>query len=121
MIANAVHNNNGLGHGAPSRPDEGLLIDAAGGVLHRAQRRDDDSSIKLVEAIRLDSTLDNPSWYEDLYATGPDSDASAYLLAGLAKGANLHKFTQTAVMHPSLVWSVRPMGGINSTTQKVAR
>jgi hypothetical protein len=117
-VLRGLHNNNGLGHGAPSRPDEVLLTDAAGGVLHRAQRIEKDLSLKLIEGIQVDISIDNPSWYEDSYAT-TNNDASAYLLAGLLKAADLRKYIDSKVMHPSAVWSVRPIDGINSTAQKV--
>jgi hypothetical protein len=115
-----LHNNNGLGHSAPSRLDEVLITDASGGVLHRAQRSLKDSSLKLVEGIQLDITIDNPTWYDDPYAR-LGSDASAYILAGLVKATNLRKYTQSTVMHPSAVWSVRPTNRVNSTAQKVGK
>jgi len=118
-----IHNNNGLGHGPGTRPDEILVVDASGGVLHRAQRNTDDDSIKLVEAIQLDSSLDNPSWFEDVRAPSAPGDAGedkgAYYLAGLAKAAELPKYTQPGTVVPSLVWRVKPRKRILGTGQRV--
>ncbi|KAK3080943.1 hypothetical protein LTS18_011721, partial [Coniosporium uncinatum] len=120
-----IHNNNGLGHGPPSRPDEVLVVDASGGVLHRARRNDVDESIELVEAIQLDSSLDNPFWFEDARTSsspgGADEDRGAYYLAGLAKAAELPKYTHEGTLVPSLVWRVKPVKPIEGTEKKVGK
>jgi len=106
-----LHNPNGLGHGA--HPDEVLIVDASGGVLIFAQRNLDDHAsrnLTIVEHIQLDSTLDNPSYYHDAYATVANN-ASGYILAGLARAADLSKASHdTDTRIPVMVWQVRSTG-----------
>jgi hypothetical protein len=65
IVANGLHNPNGLGHG----PDgEILLVDAAGGVLYFGSLTSDTSSAdaaKLIlnRSVSFPSTIDNPSSY----------------------------------------------------------
>ena len=99
------HNPNGLGHSA--NPDEVLLTDAAGGELYVLLRNTETNDLSLRQRIQLDSTIDNPSYYFDEYAT-PGRNASGYILAGLLRGAALAE----AIMDdeegiPSVVWHVR--------------
>lgn len=110
-----VHNNNGLGHGRNS--SEVLIASAAGGVLHLAARSPgtNNHALAIRETILMPSTLDNPSYYSDAYAT-PDSDASGYVLAGLARACDLAKTKEDPeATDPVLVWHVRkrsaPNGG----------
>ncbi len=103
-----LHNPNGLGHGA--HPDDVLVVDASGGVLIFAQRKPDDHAsrnLTILDHIQLDSTLDNPSYYHDAYATAANN-ASGYILAGLARAADLLKASDDPnTPIPVMVWHVR--------------
>lgn len=105
-----IHNNNGLGRGRPSHPEETVVIDATGGLMVRAQRPLSVGAAKklqVIESIQLDSTLDNPSYYEDPYATA-GNNASGYLLPGLLDAAHsLADLPHNERPLPSVVWHVR--------------
>jgi hypothetical protein len=108
-----LHNNNGLGHGSPSDPHSMLIVDASGGVLYRA-RFDSSSlptneSITILEALQMDVSLDNPSWYEDIWAT-ESHNASGYVLSGLARHMDLDKIDDPAVPQPVIVLHVTDGG-----------
>jgi len=64
-----LHSQNGLGHG--QTPDDILLIGASTGVLYRTKKTGTASNPTLtpIETIQLDSSLDNPSFFSDPYAT----------------------------------------------------
>ena len=101
-----LYNNNGLGHGRTA--DEILIGSAMGGAMYRAQRQDGTSGLSVQEEIRLDGTIDNPTYFADPYRTASD-DASGFVLAGLRRPINL-------ALHPGgppakdggMVWYVRP-------------
>ena len=113
MVLTGLHNNNGLGHVEPNRPEEVMVIDAAGGVLSRARRDLDNSNsmnLTVVEQIQLDSTLDNPSYYHDPYAT-PANNASGFVCGGLARAAELaDDWHDPSKPLPVMVWHVRTDG-----------
>ncbi|KFY76838.1 hypothetical protein V499_03616 [Pseudogymnoascus sp. VKM F-103] len=103
-----VHNPNGLGH--TTRPDEVLLSDASGGdllVMGRDLANNTSKALTLRSRIQLDSTIDNPSYYYDLYATA-GNNASGYVLAGLPFAHTLGQAARTVdVPIPTMVWHVR--------------
>lgn len=104
-----AHNPNGLGHSAHA--DEVLLTSAAGGELYIMHRDSETNALSLRERIQLDSTIDNPSYYEDVYAT-PGNNASGYLLAGLTVAhalADVVAKDETPI--PVIVWHVRTNAG----------
>ena len=114
-----MHNNNGLGHGPPTDPAEVLIVDASGGMLHRA-RRDLSSNasptLNLVDQFQLPSTLDNPSYYVDEYAT-KDSNASGYVLPGLGRAAALaDDFVDPSKPLPVMVWHLSQIGDVTNAT-----
>jgi len=113
-----LHNNNGLGRSASSRPEEILIIDASGGVLTRAYRSlvpAEDKKLTVVEHIQFDTTLDNPFYYDDPWAT-PEDDASGYVLAGLTRGISLAlDFSRADKPIPSTVWYSRRSTATNGT------
>ncbi|GKZ80952.1 hypothetical protein AnigIFM56816_005462 [Aspergillus niger] len=80
-------NANGLGHG--SSREEVLLTSAAGGYMWR-MRPQDDHTLSVVDEFAFDSTIDNPTYYQDPYATATD-DASGYVQGGLLRGVDLEK------------------------------
>lgn len=105
----AVHNNNGLGRGSPYHPEEIIVLDASGGVVTRTARGKD-HSLRVLERIQMDSTLDNPSYYHDPFAT-PSNNASGYILPGLGRGYKMAgDFPHNDRPIPSLVWHLRANG-----------
>ena len=119
----ALHNNNGLARGSPHRPNEIIAGDATGGVMTRLTRAADpmsDPTLEVHEHIQMDSCMDNPSYYEDPYAT-PGSNSSGYVVAGLVRGIDMeHVWRQPEKPIPSLVWHVRRMDSFGRTTQSEA-
>lgn len=111
-----IHNNNGLGRGRPSHPDELAIVDATGGALIRAKRnlaRPANPQLQILERIQLDSTLDNPNYYEDRWAT-PTNNASGYIMPGLLGGLKmLSDFPHLDRPIPSVVWHVRAKGPVD--------
>ena len=104
-----IHNPNGIGHGHPDNPAEVVLIDCTGGVMHRTSRPLQPVSkpqLQRVDSFQLQSTLDNPSYYVDEYATR-SNNASGYVLAGLARASDLGRFDQLDVPIPGMVWHLR--------------
>uniref|UniRef100_A0A8H7N506 Serum paraoxonase/arylesterase family protein n=1 Tax=Bionectria ochroleuca TaxID=29856 RepID=A0A8H7N506_BIOOC len=101
-----LHNNNGLGHG-PSHEDV-AIGSAASGILSLADITDT-QQMKVKETIYLDSTIDNPSYFKDEYAT-EENDASGYVLGGLTKAGELAKSSQNeTATEPVIVWLVQPV------------
>jgi hypothetical protein len=106
-----MHTPNGLGHGVDD--SEILIVRSAMGVLIRATQDPSDNSrsgkrLILQESIQLLSTLDNPFYYKDPYASA-DNDASGYVLAGLARGCDMSKTAADPKgIDPVMVWLVQP-------------
>ncbi|KAK7215691.1 hypothetical protein V2G26_003694 [Clonostachys chloroleuca] len=101
-----LHNNNGLGHG-PSHEDV-AIGSATSGILSLADITDS-QQLKVKETIYLDSTIDNPSYFKDEYAT-EENDASGYVLGGLTKAGELAKSSQNeTATEPVIVWLVQPV------------
>lgn len=107
-----MHNPNGIGHGANS--SEILIVRAAAGIFVRAMVDPADKGgkkLKILEEIQLPSSLDNPTYYSDPYASAPGAadDASGYVLAGLGRALDLSSTHLKADgLDPVMVWMVRP-------------
>ncbi|KAA8645489.1 hypothetical protein EYZ11_009118 [Aspergillus tanneri] len=86
VALSGIKNSNGIGHGQDG--EEILLCNAIGGIMYRARADGETSSISILDEIRFDSTIDNPSYFADPYRTVSD-DASGYVQAGLLKAMNL--------------------------------
>nr|POE87617.1 serum paraoxonase/arylesterase 2 [Quercus suber] len=118
VALNKVHNSNGLGRGSSQQPEEISVIDASGGVLTRTKRNlgpGQSVELSIVERIQLDISLDNPSYYEDPYATAANN-ASGYILPGLLNAANLMTdFPDPDRSIPSAVYHVRSNGPVHSS------
>jgi hypothetical protein len=104
-----LHNNNGLGRGAS--PDEVVITSAASGDMHLARlpSSKDDEGIRLQvqETVHIDSSIDNPSYFVDRYATSPEDDKSGYVHAGLSKAADLLQSAHDpTASEPVIVWLV---------------
>jgi hypothetical protein len=108
-----IKNNNGLGHVYES--GEVTVVSAERGILYRCSANPGNGTLKVEEKIHLDSTLDNPSWYHDTWATA-DDDKSGYVLAGLARGIDLagHARDPTA-KDPAYVWLVQRQASTHNT------
>ena len=115
-----MHNPNGLGHGKDS--SEIIIGRAAAGVMNLAVVDSTDPEGKrlvLKETIQLQSTIDNPSYYADPYASssGALDDASGYVVAGLARSIDLADNADWPKgSDPAMVWLVQP--NRNLTTSK---
>jgi hypothetical protein len=105
-----IHNSNGLARSSPLHPAEITIADAAGGVLTRVRRNlapEASRELEILERIQLDSTIDNPSYYEDIYATH-SNNASGYIVPGLLMAGKLaDDFPHLDRPLPSCVWHVR--------------
>ncbi|OLN88990.1 Serum paraoxonase/arylesterase 2 [Colletotrichum chlorophyti] len=105
-----LRNNNGLGRG---RHGEILIDNCAKGELHVGKLSSDpkNASVDVVQVVRVDSYIDNPSWFEDPYRS-ETHDASGFVLPGLARPIEIPKEAH----HPSpklgsMVWYVKPTTG----------
>lgn len=102
-----LHNNNGIGRG---EADDILLIgSAASGELTRVKRDLDaktNPTLEILEHIQLDTTIDNPVYYHDKYAT-PGNDASGYILAGMTRAVDLAGDVTSKRPMPVTVWHVK--------------
>lgn len=109
-VLQELHNNNGLGHAHPSRPNEVLIVDASGGKLVRAKSSISPNGTALLEVrdhLQLASTIDNPSYFVDEWAQ-PGDNATGPVLAGLGRAIDLAKAAVTDdVPIPVMVWHVR--------------
>ncbi|THY00439.1 serum paraoxonase/arylesterase family protein, partial [Aureobasidium pullulans] len=99
-----IKSNNGLGHVRGS--NEVTVISAERGILYRTFPNAN-KTLTVEETVHLDSTLDNPSYYTDPWAT-PSSNASGYVLAGLARGIDLaSNANKPDAKDPPYVWLVQ--------------
>ncbi|KAK6005815.1 hypothetical protein QM012_007457 [Aureobasidium pullulans] len=97
-----IKNNNGLGHVHDF--NEVTVISAERGILYRCFADPQNKTLSIEETVHLDSTLDNPSWYHDPWASA-DDDKSGYVLAGLARGIDLAGHTRDpSAKDPAYVW-----------------
>ncbi|KFH41962.1 Serum paraoxonase/arylesterase-like protein [Hapsidospora chrysogenum ATCC 11550] len=109
IAVTGLHNNNGLGHAAS--PGEIAISSATSGILHIGRISQDSSTqhkVKILESIPFHSTIDNPSFYRDAYAT-PDDDASGHVLTGLTRAIDLPKTAHDpSKTEAIMVWLARP-------------
>ena len=114
-----IHNNNGLGHGSRHNPQEVLIGDAIGGIMHRAKRSHAPAKfpkLHILDRFQLDSTIDNPSYYEDNYATA-ESNASGYVLPGLGRAIDsTTDWRRRDQPVPVMVWHLKQDGDPNNKT-----
>jgi hypothetical protein len=107
-----IKNNNGLGHVHNS--NEITVVSAERGILYRCSANPGNGTLEVEESIHLDSTLDNPSWYHDPWASASD-DKSGYVLAGLARGIDLAGHARDpAAKDPAYVWLVQRQGSTHT-------
>lgn len=127
VVLDRLWNPNGVGRGRTE--DEIVIASAVGGYLNvyghllpRTQEEDKKSggggggddvrNIVLNETIDLDSTIDNPTWFADPYAIDDKSDASGFVLGGLARAVDLSKTGHDPQGREGvLVWHVTPRKG----------
>ncbi|RDA92115.1 hypothetical protein CP533_6061 [Ophiocordyceps camponoti-saundersi (nom. inval.)] len=111
--------NNGLGHGKLS--NDILIGSAVGGVLHLGEYSIDPATaegrISVSQSIELDSTIDNPSYFDDPYANST-FDGSGFVLAGLSKGMDLLKNIRNPENEDGImVWMVTPLDQISTDAE----
>lgn len=112
-------NNNGLGHVHDF--NEVTVVSAEKGILYRCFADAQNKTLSIEETVHLDSTLDNPSWYHDPWASA-DDDKSGYVLAGLARGIDLAGHTRDpSAKDPAYVWLVQRQQTSFTTTDKDAQ
>ncbi|KAG9572252.1 calcium-dependent phosphotriesterase, partial [Aureobasidium melanogenum] len=112
-----IKNNNGLGHVHDF--NEVTVVSAERGILYRCVPDPQTKTLTIEETIRMDSNLDNPSWYHDHWASA-DDDKSGYVLAGLARGIDLAGNTRNpSAKDPTYVWLVQRQQ--SSTTDQDAQ
>ncbi|RSL55387.1 hypothetical protein CEP54_009419 [Fusarium duplospermum] len=113
VAASGIHNQNGLGRG---RSGEILIGCAGSGVLKVGKASSENPAIQFVSSIKLDSTIDNPSYFRDPYANST-FDASGYILAGLSRAADLPKTTTDPNGNDgSMVWYVPSRQGAEESS-----
>lgn len=107
-----LYNNNGLGHGRSA--DEVLIASAAGGTMWRAEpilSENGETKLSILEEIRMDSMLDNPSYYADPSPSkdGTD-DASGFVLGGMRKPLEVvfKNMTDPTAEDGAVVWHLKP-------------
>ena len=98
-----VQNPNGLGHGRTR--DEILLVRAASGILSILGPAQGTGKLEVKDKVQLPSTLDNPFYFHDPYATETGRDASGFVLAGLAHAIS---WPSSKGINPVIVWLVQP-------------
>ncbi|KAL4907638.1 hypothetical protein BDW74DRAFT_175421 [Aspergillus multicolor] len=108
---------NGLGHGRSD--DEIMVASVLGGKVWRT-KADDHEILSVQDEFFVESTIDNPSYYDDPYKTA-DYDASGYVLGGLRRGIDLAKTHRDPEGKDGvIVWYVRPnsVAGSDSDWEK---
>jgi hypothetical protein len=115
-VVTGLHNTNGIGHG----PGGQVLINSCvSGTLHVGKLPpletsvekyglDEDRGITMVGHVPMESTIDNPTYFSDPYATAGE-DKSGYVLAGLTRAVDFMKQARVPGSKiPVLVWYVTP-------------
>ena len=97
MAKAGLHNNNGLGKG----PGEVILIGQASSGILSIARPSLPPYIEVIESIQLPTTIDNPTYFADPYIASTGSDASGYIVAGLARA-----MTFPDGIDPAVVWMI---------------
>ena len=114
-----LHNNNGLAHTTSQRPQDVITTDATGGLVTRLRRNTDPSAPKTLtvqEHVQVQTTLDNPSFFVDVYAT-PDNNASGLILAGMARAIDIGSAAKDPDFPmPVAVWHLRYNGNDENLT-----
>ncbi|KAL4962238.1 serum paraoxonase/arylesterase family protein [Aspergillus stella-maris] len=107
---------NGLGHG-PN--DEILVSSVLGGTTKRTVPSADGRTLSVKGEIAVDSTIDNPSYFADPYATA-DDDASGYVFGGLRRAIDMMKTaSDPEATEAVIVWYVRKKAGSQEWETKV--
>ncbi|MCJ1358095.1 MAG: hypothetical protein MMC33_008093 [Icmadophila ericetorum] len=120
-----MHNPNGLGHGKNS--SEIIIGRAAAGVMSLAKVDGSDPEgkrLNLTEKIQLQSTIDNPTYYTDPFASslGALDDASGYVVAGMARAVDLAENADWPKgSDPAMVWLVQPNRNLTASKEKWTR
>ncbi|TDZ38223.1 Serum paraoxonase/arylesterase 2 [Colletotrichum spinosum] len=108
-----LHNANGLGHYKPGRI---LIDDCSAGIMHLGKLSSDpkNTTISIADSIGFDTTIDNPSWFEDSYRSETRDD-SGFVVPGINKVLDLVKtLGKPSGKISSIVWYVRPVADCSS-------
>ncbi|KAI9692584.1 MAG: hypothetical protein M1822_006815 [Bathelium mastoideum] len=105
IVLRGQQNVNGLGHGA-SNSDVLIGRASAGVLLHASLNPVFPSELQVSESVQLGSTINNPTYFADLYAEATGRDASGYVLAGLLNAA---EYPTVDEKDPVVVWMVQPL------------
>lgn len=110
VVLDTVQNNNGIGRGRTD--NEFAVVSAASGRFYLATLSGGEPEAKAMikEAVLLDSTLDNPSYFTDPYYTATD-DKSGFVLGGLRNAYTIEKAGEHDHTMGSIVWKVTPVAG----------
>lgn len=78
---------NGLGHGRKTDDgkDEIMFVKTTSATLSFLHADPTNHTIRVEETVEVPTQIDQPYYYSDPLATGPDDDASGYVVAGLAR------------------------------------
>lgn len=111
VASDELLNPNGIRRGRTE--GEIIIASAVGGYINIGKMPGGDASgggIVVDETIDFDSVIDNPTWYEDVYASeATGGDASGFVIAGMARAIN----TVETAHDPEgkegvLVWYITP-------------
>jgi len=103
VALDGLYNQNGLGRG---RNGEIMIGRAGAGAVEIGHISADNNTISVVDTFYMDSTVDNPSYFADPYASEA-FDGSGYVFAGLARAADILETTKSPeALDGSMVWFV---------------
>lgn len=106
VAADELLNPNGIRRGRTD--DEVLIASAGGGYISIGSIAQGDGTIAVDETIDYDSTIDNPTWFVDTYAS-TGGDASGFIIAGPTRAINSPDTAHDpAGREGSLVWYTTP-------------
>lgn len=107
-IALNIHNANGIGHGR--HQNEVIVISGTSGTAHIGNFTKDSHgniALDIAYSVKVDSCLDNPSFFRDPYAS-PSHDVSSFVLTGLAKASKtILTVRNPKARQPGIVWRVK--------------
>ncbi|KAH6678889.1 hypothetical protein F5X68DRAFT_245332 [Plectosphaerella plurivora] len=117
VVLDNIYNLNGLGR---ARDGQIAIGRAGAGAIELAHISPENQTIQITQHLQMDSTVDNPSYFTDPYAD-ESFDGSGYIIAGLAKAADiLHTAGDPNALDPSIVWYVPTKPGGRGSAVKAS-
>jgi len=105
-----IHNSNGLGHG---RSEKEILVASCASAILNIGEISANGNITLVDEIRSETVIDNPSYFSDPFGGGP----GGFVLPGIARPVELAKTARDPSYSPPkdsvMVWYATPVTGEN--------